>query len=84
MDLKSKQCPVGEFSTSYSCCLLPTSPALYYPKETSSVSHLVFGESSASCGQSRGGVGGGDRVEVPEKSKGFACQSGLLSRLANP
>lgn len=38
MDLKSKQCPVGEFSTSYSCCLLPSSPALYYPKETSSQS----------------------------------------------
>lgn len=36
MDLKSKQCPVEEFSTGYSCCLLPTFPALYYPKETSS------------------------------------------------
>lgn len=41
MDLKSKQCPVGEFSTSYSCCLLPTSPALYYPKETNSQSAIL-------------------------------------------
>lgn len=51
MDLKSKHCPVGEFSTSSSGRLLPTSPALYYPKETSSGS--VFrgpGESSASGG----------------------------------
>lgn len=44
MDLKSKQCPVGEFSTSHSCCLLPTSPALYYPKETSSQSAILSSE----------------------------------------
>lgn len=44
MDLKSKQCPMGEFSTSYSCCLLPTSPALYDPKETSSQSAILSSE----------------------------------------
>lgn len=70
MDLKSKQCPVGEFSTGFlPPPALPTSLALYYPKETSSVSHFVFGgpgESSANRDQS-GGWGCGIGTEVPEK-----------------
>lgn len=81
MDLKSKQCPVGEFSTSYSCCLLPTSPALY-PKETSSQSVILSLEGLEKAVPVVARVGG-DRVEVPEESKGFACQSGL-PWLANP
>lgn len=82
MDLKSKLCPMGEFSTSYPRRLLLTSAALYYPKETSLQSVVLSSE-----GLERAvpvvAIVGAERAEVPEEAKGFACRSGPLW-LANP
>lgn len=75
VDLKSKQCPVGEFSTSYPCRRAGSQPPQPCTKETSSQSfRLRRGpeKAVASGGYSRGERG----WKVPVETKGFACQSG--------
>lgn len=73
MDLKSKHCPVGEVQHQ-----LFRLPAPNLPSPVTILRRQAHGQSSEDLERAvpvvaKVGAGWGDRVEVPEKSKGFAC-----------
>lgn len=84
VDLKSKRHPVlRKFSTSYSCLSSQPPQPFYRLKETIVQSAT---EATSSWGEWEKAIWWGQRMEVPEQSKGSACPSGLLrnTRLRRP